>query len=140
MEGFAVTTTTPALVPASASLLDSYDAVVLSDVARSSLSEQQMTALATYVRELGGGFILAAGETSYGDDGGYSKTDIERVLPITFDAKRPHRSVAMIVVLDKSGSMGGRILHSRKKPLGRRCSCLPTQTVLASLHLIRNLN
>src|SRR5438093_12130566 len=79
----------------------------LSDVARSSLSEQQMTALATYVRELGGGFILAAGETSYGDDGGYSKTEIERVLPITFDAKRPHRSVAMIVVLDKSGSMGG---------------------------------
>ena len=107
MEGFAVTTTTPAMVPASASLLDSYDAVVLSDVARSSLSEQQMTALATYVRELGGGFILAAGETSYGDDGGYSKTEIERVLPITFDAKRPHRSVAMIVVLDKSGSMGG---------------------------------
>jgi len=29
------------------------------------------------------------------------------LLPITFDAKRPHRSVAMIIVLDKSGSMGG---------------------------------
>jgi hypothetical protein len=61
----------------------------------------------TYVRDLGGGFILAGGENTYGGGDGYSETDIEKILPITFDAKRPHRSVAMIVVLDKSGSMGG---------------------------------
>src|SRR5436853_2665022 len=66
-----------------------------------------MIPLATYVRDLGGGFILAAGDTSNGGDGGYSRTEIEGILPITFDAKRPHRSVAMIIVLDKSGSMGG---------------------------------
>ena len=107
MEGFEVTTLPPEAVPASAAGLDAYDAVVLSDVARASLSEQQMTAMATYVRDLGGGFILVAGETSYGEDGGYSTTEIERILPITFEAKKPHRSVAMIIVLDKSGSMGG---------------------------------
>jgi Ca-activated chloride channel family protein len=107
MEGFAVTTLAPGALPASAAELDAYDAVVLSDVARASLSERQMSAVATYVRELGGGFILAGGETSYGEDGGYSRTEIERILPITFDAKKPHRSVAMIIVLDKSGSMGG---------------------------------
>ncbi|HYR42206.1 MAG TPA: VWA domain-containing protein, partial [Terriglobia bacterium] len=106
-EGFDVTTLGPDAVPASAAGLDSYDAVVLSDVARASLSGQQMQAMATYVREFGGGFILAGGETSYGEDGGYSKTEIERILPITFEAKKPHRSVAMIIVLDKSGSMGG---------------------------------
>src|SRR5881296_3764358 len=107
VEGFAVTTLPAAAVPDSARELDGYDVVVLSDVARSSLNEQQMRALATYVRDLGGGFILAAGDTSNGGDGGYSKTEIERILPITFEAKRPHRSVAMIIVLDKSGSMGG---------------------------------
>ena len=107
LEGFAVTTLPAAAVPDSARELDGYDVLVLSDVARSSLNEQQMRALATYVRDLGGGFILAAGDTSNGGDGGYSKTEIERILPITFDAKRPHRSVAMIIVLDKSGSMGG---------------------------------
>ena len=107
VEGFAVTTLPAAAVPDSARELDGYDVLVLSDVARSSLNEQQMRALATYVRDLGGGFILAAGDTSNGGDGGYSKTEIERILPITFDAKRPHRSVAMIIVLDKSGSMGG---------------------------------
>ena len=107
LEGFAVTTLPAAAVPDSARELDGYDVLVLSDVARSSLNEQQMSALATYVRDLGGGFILAAGDTSNGGDGGYSRTEIERILPITFDAKRPHRSVAMIIVLDKSGSMGG---------------------------------
>ena len=107
MEGFAVTTLEPKAVPATAGELDAWDAVVMSDVARSSLNQRQMAAVAAYVRELGGGFILAGGENSYGGDGGYSDTDIERILPVTFDAKKPHRSVAMIVVLDKSGSMGG---------------------------------
>jgi hypothetical protein len=50
---------------------------------------------------------LAGGENTYGGGDGYSETDIEKILPITFDVKRPHRSVAMIVVIDKSGSMGG---------------------------------
>ena len=107
MEGFTVTIAGPDAVPATAGALDVYDAVVMSDVAASSLNELQMRAMATYVRELGGGFILVGGERTYGGNGGYSKTDIEKILPITFDVKRPHRSVAMIVVLDKSGSMGG---------------------------------
>src|SRR5256712_1349220 len=107
VEGFAVTTLPAAAVPDSARELDGYDVLVLSDVARSSLNEQQMRALSTYVRNLGGGFILAAGDTSNGGDGGYSRTEIERILPTTFEAKRPHQSVAMIIVLDKSGSMGG---------------------------------
>lgn len=51
--------------------------------------------------------ILAGGENNYGEDG-YSKTEIEKILPITFDAKKPPQSIAMIVVLDKSGSMGGQ--------------------------------
>jgi Ca-activated chloride channel homolog len=106
-EGITVTTTSVNAVPVNAADFDVYDAVVLSDVARTSLSNQQMKAMATYVRDLGGGFVLAGGENTYGGGDGYSDSDIEKILPITFDAKRPHRSVAMIVVLDKSGSMGG---------------------------------
>jgi len=102
-----LTVTTIGALPSTAGELDTYDAVVLSDVARSSLSNQQMRALATYVQDLGGGFILAGGENTYGGGDGYSETDVEKILPITFEIKRPHRSVAMIVVLDKSGSMGG---------------------------------
>lgn len=115
LEGFAVTTIGPTLVPAAVGELDAYDAIILSDVARSSLNGQQMRAVATYVQDLGGGFILAGGENVYGAEDGYSKTDVERVLPVTFDAKKPHQTVAMIVVLDKSGSMGSQEMAFAKE-------------------------
>ena len=106
-EGYTVTSLDAAALPSKPAELDSYDAVLLSDVARNNLSGPQMTALASYVRDLGGGFILSGGENTYGGEDGYSETEIEKILPVTFDAKRPHRSTAMIVVVDKSGSMGG---------------------------------
>lgn len=114
-EGLTVSTVSPSAVPAAIDELDAYDAIVLSDVARSSLSDQQMKTLATYVRDLGGGFILAGGENNYGE-GGYSKTAIEEVLPVTFEAKKEKPdSVAMIMVLDKSGSMGGQKIEMTKE-------------------------
>jgi uncharacterized membrane protein/uncharacterized protein YegL len=114
-EGLAVNTVAANAVPNSIEQLDGYDAVVLSDVARNSLTDQQMKTLATYVRDLGGGFILAGGENNYGE-GGYSKTAIEEVLPVTFEAKKEKPdSVAMIMVLDKSGSMGGQKIEMTKE-------------------------
>jgi uncharacterized membrane protein len=114
-EGLNVNTVDPGRVPSTLEELDAYDAVVLSDVARNSLTEQQMKTLATYVRDLGGGFILAGGENNYGE-GGYSKTAIEEVLPVTFETKKEKPdSVAMIVVLDKSGSMGGQKIEMTKE-------------------------
>jgi Ca-activated chloride channel family protein len=114
-EGLIVDLVTADTIPASIEELDAYDAIILSDVARSSLSDQQMRTMATYIRDLGGGFILAGGENNYGD-GGYSKTVIEEVLPVTFEAKKEKpESVAMIVVLDKSGSMGGQKIELAKE-------------------------
>ncbi len=114
-EGLAVDIVGPASIPASVEQLDAYDAIVLSDVARNSLTDQQMRTMATYVRDLGGGFILAGGENNYGE-GGYSKTVIEDVLPITFETKKEKaESVSMIVVLDKSGSMGGQKIELAKE-------------------------
>lgn len=114
-EGLNVNAINPNAVPNTIEDLDTYDAVVLSDVARGSLTDQQMKALATYVRDLGGGFILSGGENNYGE-GGYSKTAIEEVLPVTFEAKKEKPdSVAMIMVLDKSGSMGGQKIEMTKE-------------------------
>ncbi len=114
-EGLNVNTVPPNMIPTSVEQLDAYDALVLSDVPRSSLSEEQMRSLATYVRDLGGGFILSGGENNYGE-GGYAKTAIEEVLPVTFEAKKEKPdSVAMIMVLDKSGSMGGQKIEMTKE-------------------------
>jgi len=114
-EGLNVNTVSPTMIPNTIEELDAYEAIVLSDVARNNLTDPQMKTLATYVRELGGGFILAGGENNYGE-GGYSKTAIEEVLPVTFETKKEKPdSVAMIVVLDKSGSMGGQKIEMTKE-------------------------
>jgi len=114
VEGFDVNTASPAAMPEALAVLDSYDTLILSDVARSSLTPAQMNSIATYVHDLGGGFILAGGENNFGE-GGYSETVIEEALPVTFDIKRKPDSVAMIVVFDKSASMGGLKLALAKE-------------------------
>lgn len=104
IEGLLVDVGGPDQLPSAAGALDRYDAIVLSDVDPKSLSPDQMKSVETYVRELGGGFILAGGENSYGKDG-YSDTAIEKTLPVTFDTKKRPPTIAMVAVIDVSGSM-----------------------------------
>src|SRR5437879_10965907 len=115
-EGLAVDTVPPNMIPTSVEQLDAYDALVLSDVPRNSLNEEQMRSLATYVRDLGGGFILAGGENNYGE-GGYAKTAIEEALPVTFAARteKPD-SDAMILGRDKSRSLGCQKVAMTSEP------------------------
>ena len=96
--------------------LDRYDAIVLSDVAGTRIDTNRQATLSSYVRDRGGGFILAAGDSVYGE-GGYSKTPIEEILPVTFEVKKRDRepTVAMMIVLDKSGSMGGKKIELAKE-------------------------
>jgi Ca-activated chloride channel homolog len=114
LEGFVVDVALPASIPEALDVLDGYDTIILSDVARADLTDRQMNSIATYVRDLGGGLIFAGGENTYGE-GGYSKTVIEGALPVTFDLKKKPDSVAMIVVFDKSASMSGLKLALAKE-------------------------
>ena len=91
-------------IPTSMEELNFYDAVVLSDLPRSSLTDQQMNAIGNYVWE-GGGLIFAGGENSYGQQG-YFGTALEKSLPVTFETRKQN-AVALVVVFDKSGSMAG---------------------------------
>ncbi len=90
-----------------------YDLVVLSDIAAPKLAEGQIAALASYVRDLGGGLLLLGGDRSLGP-GGYGKTPIEEISPVSFDIKQEERraSLAEVIGIDISGSMamevGGR--------------------------------
>ena len=74
-----------------------------------------METLASWVEETGSGLAMTGGQKSYGP-GGYFKSPLERVMPISMEMRREHRklSVAVVVALDRSGSMsmpagGGRI-------------------------------
>ena len=113
-EGLVVDVAPPDLLPSSAAILDAYDAVILSDVDPKTITAQQKQAVETYVRELGGGFILAGGENTYGKDG-YSDTPIEKALPVTFDTKKRPPTIAMAVVIDVSGSMSSGQLTIAKE-------------------------
>ncbi|MGB0743301.1 MAG: VWA domain-containing protein [Opitutales bacterium] len=85
-----------------------FDAVVLSDVPATDLRPVQMEYLKRYVSEFGGGLAMMGSENSFGL-GGYYQTPVEEVLPLTsrFEKEKQKPSLAMVLVIDKSGSMSG---------------------------------
>ncbi len=106
-QGLTLRRVTPAALPASAAAYHGVAAVVLDDVPAYLLSPQQMAALRDYVRLGGGGLVAVGGARSFGI-GGYAGTPLEETLPVSMDVR--HRlaipSMAIVLVLDASGSMG----------------------------------
>ncbi len=85
-----------------------YDAIILSNTPADRFTEAQKEALAAYVRDLGGGLIMTGGDDSFGA-GGWLGSAVEDVMPVTFDLKNRKQflSSALMLVIDKSGSMAG---------------------------------
>ena len=112
---FDVDVRTPTAFPSSVKELERYDFVIVSDVAREAFGEASQDLLEKYVRDLGGGFLFAGGEAGYGL-GGWARTTVERILPVRMDAERKKEmpSVAMALVIDRSGSMTGLPMEMAK--------------------------
>ena len=93
-------------VPSSLATLAGYDAVVLDNVEASELGDTTMASLQVYVRDLGKGLVMLGGRDSFGA-GGYLDTPMEETLPVYMTVRDRERSpdVAMVAVVDKSGSM-----------------------------------
>ena len=91
-----------------AELLD-YNCLVFDDISRGGMSQQQMNVVERYVRDFGGGFLMAGGLRTFGDLG-YKGTTVEHVLPLTFQEQRPKKKkrtpIALFIVIDRSNSMG----------------------------------
>ena len=87
--------------------LSSTEAVILNNVPAFELPYQFIEALSFYVLEQGGGLLMTGGKQSFGA-GGYFQSAIDDILPVSMELKEEHRklSVAMAIVLDRSGSMG----------------------------------
>jgi Mg-chelatase subunit ChlD len=86
--------------------LDRYRAVVVENVPASALGRVRMEHLAQFVEDLGGGFLLTGGERSFGV-GGYFKSPLDALLPVSMELRHEHRKnrVAIAIALDRSGSM-----------------------------------
>ncbi len=100
--------------------LQPYDVVVLANVARSSgdtngltaFSDAQMQMLADNTRNLGAGLVMLGGPDSFGA-GGWHNTPVEEAMPLEFQIKdaKVVPVGALMLVMDKSGSMSGEKIH-----------------------------
>jgi len=107
VQGYAVVDSAPERHPLTLADLSGFDLLVLDNVPVFQLSHAKLENIERYVRDLGGGLWVVGGAQSYGA-GGYFRTPLERVLPV--DMRPPARletpHVALLFVIDKSGSMG----------------------------------
>jgi len=96
--------------------IQNYELVILSNVPADQLTLRQMEIARTYVQDLGGGFVMLGGDQSFGL-GGYYRSVIEEILPVRsdFEKEKEKPSLAMVLVIDKSGSMGGDKIELAKE-------------------------
>jgi len=105
--GMAVVVADAASFPTTLPELAAYEAVVLANVPAAALPTGAMDTLQVYVRDLGKGLLMTGGDRSYGA-GGYLRTPLEKTLPVDMDVRNKEQSpnLALVLVVDKSGSMG----------------------------------
>ena len=75
-----------------------------------------METLSAWITETGGGLLTSGGRNAYGT-GGYFKSPLEAILPVSMELRREHRklSLAIVVALDRSGSMAMTVPGGRRK-------------------------
>lgn len=96
--------------------LSRYSAVVLENVPADQIGHVGMETLAAWVKETGSGLMMTGGRSSYGP-GGYYKSPLEPILPVSMELRNEHRklSLAICVALDRSGSMSVPVGGGKKK-------------------------
>jgi len=103
--GFEVDLKSPRNFPFSIEEMLLYKAIFIRNVAASEI-HAQLPLIQEYVDDFGGGFSMLGGKKSFGP-GGYFQTPVENVLPVRMDLvnKKYLADVAIVIVIDKSGSM-----------------------------------
>jgi uncharacterized membrane protein len=98
--------------------LQQFDLLVLSDVSALTLARESMELYRRWVQDFGGGFLMLGGEQSFGV-GGYSRTPVETLLPVRMEHedRQDLPSVALLIVLDRSGSMAAQVQGQTKMSL-----------------------
>lgn len=117
--GCDVERTTAASMPQALPELLQYDAIVVVNVRRGfdGLNEAQDRALATYVKDLGGGLVVVGGPNAFGA-GGWAGSQLESVLPVLC-ASPAGTSIpgALVLAIDRSASMGEAMPNSSRTKL-----------------------
>src|SRR5262245_2854781 len=96
--------------------LAQYSGVLIENVPAEKITTRGMESIASWVSEAGAGLMMSGGKQSYGP-GGYFKSPLEPVLPVSMELRQEHRklSLAIAVAMDRSGSMGAAVGGGRTK-------------------------
>jgi uncharacterized membrane protein len=99
-----------------AGLLSGARAVILNNVPAYEIPPDFLSALDFFVRQQGGGLLMAGGKYSFGS-GGYFKSAVDDLLPVSMELRTEHRklAVAMAIVMDRSGSMSLNVANGLTK-------------------------
>ncbi|MBQ4202435.1 MAG: VWA domain-containing protein [Thermoguttaceae bacterium] len=119
-------------LPETALEMEPFDGIVLADVSATSLSTRQLESLGEYARDFGGGLVVIGGENSFGA-GGYGHTELDALLPVAsdFEKEKEKPSLAVALVVDRSGSMDGDKMELTKKAAQGVVELLSPQDVIS---------
>jgi len=112
--GLQIQVATPEACEWSLEALSRYSALLLENIPAEKIGGRGMETIAAWVSETGAGLMMTGGRQSYGP-GGYFRSPLEPILPVSMELRREHRklALALVVAMDRSGSMavaagGGR--------------------------------
>ncbi len=118
--------------PRDAPSLLPYDCIIFVNVAADAFDVVQLQALRDAVYHQGTGFLMVGGKNSFGP-GGYHRTPVEQVLPVSLDISQ--RKVlpagALVFVVDRSGSMQQDVrgAGATQQQLANRATVLAMRTL-----------
>jgi Mg-chelatase subunit ChlD len=128
LQGLEVRVVLPENIPKSLEEWAAFEVAILMNLPVIRLPSERQAVLERWVREQAGGLIILGGDSSFGP-GGYYQTTLERLSPLSSRVPREAPKVAMLFVLDKSGSMN--------QPAGQvRRIDIAKQAVVSTLDLL----
>ena len=116
--GFVVNVIPAAEIPTELVTLQQNGVLILSNISADVLSSEQMDIIEVYVRDLGHGLVAIGGDSAFGV-GGWTGTALERVLPVEMTPRERQESVALVFVIDTSGSMANYVGSQQKIELAK---------------------
>jgi uncharacterized membrane protein len=96
--------------------LAGYSGLVLENTRADRIGATALQTIAAWVQHAGAGLLMTGGRNAFGV-GGYYRSALEPVLPVSMELRREHRkfSMAIVVVLDRSGSMTMTVAGGKTK-------------------------
>ncbi len=107
-----------------------YDAYIMADVSLERLPSEFIEQVENLVKEQGKALIVSGGHNSYAL-GGYHETKLEKMLPLNMDIKdkEENENLAMVLVIDKSGSMSSGSYGLSKMELAIEAAIRSTEVI-----------